>query len=88
MKINENFTLRQIAGKWVALPLGEATVNFNGMLTLNESGKLLWDRLATECTREELIDLLLSEYEVEQEQAAEDVDAFVAKLTDAGCILI
>ena len=45
MKINPNFVLRQLADNWVVLSLADATVNFNGMITLNESGALLWNTL-------------------------------------------
>lgn len=86
MKIKSTFALRSIAGSWVALPLGEATVDFTGMLTLNETGVLLWRMLEGGCTREDLINGLLSEYEVTEADAARDVDAFVAKLNGAGCI--
>ena len=42
MKINENFVLRQVVDTYVVLPIGQATVDFNGMVTLNESGAFLW----------------------------------------------
>ena len=42
MTIKENFVLRQVAGSYVAVAVGEASVNFDGMLTLNESGALLF----------------------------------------------
>ena len=45
MKIKKNFVLRQIAGSWVVLSIAEATVDFDGMLTLNESGLMLWKLL-------------------------------------------
>lgn len=86
MKINENFVLRQVADTWVVLPLGEATVNFNGMLTLNESGVVLWRALEQGGDRECLADALAAEYEVSREQALTDADAFVAKLKEVGCI--
>ena len=41
MKLNENFILRQVAKSWVVLPLREATVSLNGMVTLNDSGVML-----------------------------------------------
>ena len=41
MKLNENFTLKNVAGSWVVLPVNQATLDFNGMLALNESGVLL-----------------------------------------------
>lgn len=86
MRIKSNFALRSIAGTWVALPLGDATIDFTGMLTLNESGVMLWRMLEEGCTREEMAEALLKEYEVEQDEALTDVDAFINKLNDAGCI--
>lgn len=86
MKIKENFAIRSIAGTWVALPLGDATVDFTGMLTLNESGLMLWRLLEGGCDKSALVDALLKEYDVSREAAAADVDAFIEKVSAAGCI--
>lgn len=86
MKINKNFALRTIAGTCVALPLGKAAVDFNGMLTINESGVVLWKLLEKGCTRDDMIDAILNEYDVTREVAECDVDSFIKKLSDAGCI--
>ena len=86
MKIKENFELRQVAGSFVVLSVADAAVDFNGMLTLNESGVLLWKRLMEGCTREDLATALTDEYEVDFQQALADVDAFLQKLDRAGCI--
>ena len=86
MRIKDNFTLRQIADTWVILPLSAATVNFNGMITLNESGVMLWNILTDGSTREELANALVREYEVSYDEALSDVDAFLKMLDDAGCI--
>lgn len=86
MKLNENFVLRQVADTWVVLPLGEATVNFHGMLTLNETGALLWQALEQGASREDLADALTKEYVVSREIALADVDAFLVKLDKTGCL--
>ena len=86
MKIKNNFVLRQVAKTWVVLPLGQATLDFNGMLALNESGGLLWKALEQGCDRETLVQVLTGEYVVSREVALADVDAFLRKLLDAGCI--
>lgn len=86
MKLKENFVLRQIVDTWVVLPLAEQTVDFSGMLTLNESGAMLWKVLEQNGDREELVRTLTSEYEVSFEEAKNDVDAFVNKLIQAGCV--
>ena len=85
MKINPKFILRQVADTWVVLALSDANINFNGMLSLNESGVMLWNLLEQGCTREDLVAKLTGEYIVTAEQAQADVDEFIAKLAQAGC---
>ena len=86
MKLKENFILRPVADTWVILPLGEASINFNGMLTLNESGVLLWRTLEQGGDRERLADALMTEYVVDRAQALSDADTFLEKLKAFGCI--
>ena len=86
MKINENFVLREVAGSWVVIPIGEKSVDFNGMMNLNESGVLLWRELEKGAEKEELVSALTAEYEVSAKEAAEDIDAFVEVLKKAGCL--
>ena len=86
MKIKNGFVLREVAEHWFVLPVGQASVDFNGMISLNESGVLLWQTLEAGGDREAMCEALLAEYEVERAQALSDVDAFIKALTDAGCI--
>ena len=86
MSLKKNFVLRQVAGTWVVLPLGAETVNFSGMLQLNDSGALLWDVLKQGGDKKALVDALLNEYDVSYEQAEADVDEFLDKLVQAGCM--
>ena len=86
MKIKEGYVLRQVADNWVVLPVGKASVDFSGMLSLNESGTILWNALEKGCSLDELADALLEEYEVTREQALADAEEFIAVLAKVGCI--
>ncbi len=86
MKIKENFVLRSVADTWVVLPLGDAVVDFNGMLTLNETGVVLWRVLEAGCDKDALIKALTDEYDVSKEIASADVEIFLGKLASAGCL--
>lgn len=86
MKIKENFVLRQVADTWVVLPLSSTTLNFDGMLNLNESGAMLWSVLEKGADREQLADALTAEYAVSREMALNDVDEFINNLQQAGCL--
>lgn len=85
MKLLKNFVLRQVTDMWIVLPLGKATADFNAMLTLNETGALLWQKLEQGANREELASVLTAEYVVTRERALLDVDEFLNKLKAEGC---
>ena len=75
MKIKEGFTLRQICGEYVVVGEGLAQVNFNKLLSLNETAAFIWKNAeGKEFTKEEIVALLVDNYEVEEARAAEDVD--------------
>ena len=84
--LKDGFVLRQVADTWVVMPLGQMSLDFNGMLTLNETGALLWQALEKGGDAEALTNALTAEYDVSAEEARKDVDAFLAKLQNAGCL--
>ena len=42
MKIKEGFILREVAGNYIVVAVGSAVKQFNGVITLNETGAFLW----------------------------------------------
>ena len=86
MKLKENLVLREVAGTWVVLPTAAKALDFNGMLSLNDAGVMLWRLLEKECTKEELVTALLDEYDVSNDVASADVDEFLQTLCKAGCL--
>ena len=86
MHRSEEFLLRQAAGLTVIVPVGRAAVNFPGMISVNETGAFLWDRLAAEQTVESLAAALTETYQVEQTQAEADVRAFLERLVKVGAV--
>ena len=79
MKLKEGFLLRNIAGQTVVLPAG-ADLDLNMMITLNETGAFLWERLQQETDETALVAALLAEYDVDEARASAAVSAFVKKL--------
>lgn len=84
MKIKEGFMLRDIAGSWIVVPIGQRVVEFNGLMTLSESGALLWKRLESEATMESLVEAILSEYDVDEGTAKADVENFISSVCEKG----
>ena len=86
MKRSAEFLLRQVAGKNVVVPVGNAAVSFNGMLTLNATGVFLWEQLEQDMTEGALVEALCGKYDVSRELAAKDVRTFVEKLVSVKAI--
>lgn len=86
MKIKEGFLLRRIADVHVVVPVRGAGVDFNGIITLNETAAFLFGRLQGEMTKDELLKQLLTEYDVDIETALNDIDAFFSQLKEANLL--
>ena len=87
MQIKKDFTIQKVGAQFVAVPVGETSKTFHGMVRLNETGAFLWRALAEkEMTEEELVDALLSEYDVSREIAERDVHRVVAMLSENGIL--
>lgn len=86
MKLKENFLLRQVAGAWVVMPIGQEMLDFNGLLNLNDTGALLWQKLQEGADLEGLATALTGEYNVSLEEARADAKEFCDSLIQAGCL--
>ncbi len=86
MRANPDFTLRQIGDVCLIVRLNDTIFQKDNVITTNESGAILWDTLKKNCTRKELLSSLQAEYEVDEETALSDIDAFLASLKSAGAL--
>ena len=82
MKLKMQFILRDSVGETVLVPINESTSSFNGLITINELGKFIWENLEKVETEEELLQLILNEYEVDEDTAKKDLDEFLQVLKD------
>lgn len=78
--------MQEVAGKYVVVPVGTAAADFPGMITLNETGRLLWEQLETEQTVESLMGTILGQYDVTPELARADILAFIDRLVQTGAV--
>lgn len=86
MKIKDGFMLRNVGGRYVVVAVGKAAEEFNGLITLNESGAYLWGQLAEGCTYDDLLNGMLKEYDVTEMTARAGIDQFLQTARGAGII--
>lgn len=87
MKQIEGFKMRQLGREYIVVGEGVKLVNFNKMIVLNSSAAFLWRSVeGKEFSVEDLRDLLLSEYEVDEQTAGEDAAKVAQSWIEAGIV--
>lgn len=87
MRRNEDFILRSVGDMTVIIPVGPAVRRFPGMISVNETGGFLWERLEREQTLRDLARALEAEYQVTYSDAEADAAAFLDRLRAAGALI-
>ena len=87
MKIKDGFVVRDIMGQCVVVATGEASEDFAGMIKLNDTGKIIWEGVADGKSQDEIVECIVSEYDVEEERAKSSVEKFISDMMDKGFII-
>jgi hypothetical protein len=73
MKIKAGFILREMCGEYIVAAEGLENINFNKLISLNESAAYLWRELSgKEFSIEEMAELLIARYGIDKELALKD----------------
>lgn len=77
MKIKEGFVLREVLGDYLVVAVGDRVKEFNGMLTLNATSKLIFEGIKKGLEIDQIANLLVGEYEISKDKAVRDVNSVV-----------
>lgn len=87
MKAKEGFNLRTVCGEQIIVAEGKENIDFSNIISMNETSAYLWEAIKDkEFSLEDLVELLLEQYEVDKDIASKDVAALVKQWKDAGII--
>lgn len=86
MKTKEGFMLRNVAGRDIVVAVGAALVDFNGLISLNETGAFLWKELEKGTDYDAMLSRLLEEYDTDEATARQGIDLFLESARSAGLI--
>ncbi len=87
MKIIDGFTLRSVAGEMIVSGESVAQINFNKLISLNDSAAYLWQEVVgKDFTVAQLAELLMSKYDVDQELAIKDATAVAESWIKIGLV--
>lgn len=86
MRIAKEFILREIAGECVLVPTGATTQEFNGLITMSDTARFIWENMEKADSLDEMIEMILEEYEIDEETARKDAVGFISQLLQAGFV--
>jgi len=81
-KVKDGYTVRQIAGTWVAVPAGATAAAAGKLVTLNETAVFLWNLLASGAELQELLEKVMEEYEIDRQSAEREIDKYLDLLRE------
>ena len=86
MKVNQEFVLRRIAENYVLVPIVNTKDDFNGIITLNEIGAYIWNKIEENSDYDSILKAIVDEYDVEKNIAKADLDEFINNFKTLGII--
>lgn len=79
MKLRKGFKGMVVCGEFVLMPIVAQQVDFNRLISMNDTARFLWDHLQNmEFQLQDMIDMLLGEYDVTEPQARADCEKLIA----------
>ena len=87
MKLKPDFQIVQMANDYMLVPTGDQIDSFNGTVILNEVSAFLLNQLKEDLEKEDLVERLVMEFDVDPATAREDVDVAVEKIKQIGILI-
>ena len=76
-RIHPDFALREIAGEYAIVPLGETQFFTNAMMTPNKTAAFLWQAFSEPSTEEDVVMRALERFDGEEADIRRDVAMFI-----------
>ena len=83
MKLKYNFLINKLGDNFVAVPVGECVVEFNGIIKLNETAAFIIEKLNNEISLEDLVVAVAEKFACEKDYALENVESILKGLREA-----
>ena len=86
MKAKPGFNIREVCGEQIIVAEGIENLDFTNIISMNESSAYLWKEIQQResFTPEDLAQLLLDQYEVDENTALTDAKALAEQWIQAG----
>jgi len=72
---------RKTGNEYVLVPITNNIADMNSVYTLNETGAFIWEQINGKRNVEEIISVLIAEYDIDKQNAESDVFNFIENMS-------
>ena len=88
LKPKGEYTVREIGGETILVPVRSGVAELDSVFTLNEVGSVIWAGINQRKSFREILDSVVVRFDVLEEAALPDTEEFLAALQERGLIEI
>ncbi len=78
---SSSIVTRKTGSEYVLVPVTNNIADMNSVYTLNETGAFIWEQIDGKKSIAEIIEAVISEYEISPEEAEKDMMEFIENLS-------
>ena len=86
-QISPDFILREIAGEYIIVPVGEDNIFSNSMMAPNDTAVFLWEAFEQPSTVEDVVIKSLQEYDATENVIRESIQKFIKECLESKILL-
>jgi len=82
------YAIREIGGETILVPVKSGVAELDSVFTLNEVGSVIWAGVSGRKSFREIVEAVVSQFEVPEESALRDSEEFLTALRERGLVEI
>lgn len=83
---HSDYELKTVSDNYILVPTGETVFDLNNVMKLNKVGAIIFDAYVTGLNKAETLTVILSKFDVTEEEASKDYDVFLEELKKGGYV--
>jgi len=81
-----DYAVREIGGETILVPVRSGVAELDAVYTLNAVGSVIWNGISERKSLREIVETVVSRFEVSEESALRDSEEFLSALREKGLI--
>ena len=86
LKAKNELMVRKFADKYIIVAIGDMSDEMHSLITINSTGLFIFEQLQKGIEYKDLLNSIVKNYDIDENTAKTDLDAFLQKAKQAGIL--